>query len=199
MPVPELDNSTMHVPASDRWTAADLDHLPENGLRYEVLNGQLVVNAAPKPIHQRFVSELGRILEHALPDGLYMIPGVGVLIGDDEPIPDLLVCTGPIPWDERGIPVDRVRLVVEVVSRSTAAMDRRVKPDLYADGGIPNFWRIETSRFKGQLSGENLPVLFAYGLAESGEYEQVARCPAGRAAALNLPFDIAFDPGSLLP
>ncbi|MGW4121124.1 Uma2 family endonuclease [Nocardia sp. NPDC004711] len=189
----------MHVPASDRWTAADLDHLPENGLRYEVVYGQLVVNAAPKPIHQLMVSQLGRILDSALPDGLFMIPGVGVLIGDDEPIPDLLVCAGPVPWDERGIPAAQVALAVEVVSRSTAAMDRRMKPDLYADGGIPNFWRIETNRFKGQLSSEELPVLFAYALTDSGEYELVARCPAGRIAALNLPFDIAFDPASLRP
>ena len=44
MPMPEP--STMFMPVSDRWTAADLDHLPENGIRYEVLNGQLVVNPA---------------------------------------------------------------------------------------------------------------------------------------------------------
>ncbi len=42
----------MPSPGSDRWTAADLDHLPDDGLRYEVLNGQLVVNAAPKPRQQ---------------------------------------------------------------------------------------------------------------------------------------------------
>ncbi|MFE4462634.1 Uma2 family endonuclease, partial [Nocardia tengchongensis] len=199
MPVPELDNSTMHVPASDRWTAADLDHLPENGLRYEVLNGQLVVNAAPKPIHQRFVLELGERLNKALPEGLHMLPGVGVLIGDDEPIPDLLVCAGPILWDARGVPAGQVKLVVEIVSRSTAAMDRRIKPDLYGEGGIPNYWRLDTSRFKGQLPGEELPVLFAYALTEEGEYEQVARCPAGRMAKLNLPFDLTLDPADLLP
>lgn len=34
------------APGLDRWTAADLDHMPENGLRYEALNGQLVVNPA---------------------------------------------------------------------------------------------------------------------------------------------------------
>ncbi|AYF78679.1 Uma2 family endonuclease [Nocardia yunnanensis] len=189
----------MHVPASDRWTAADLDHLPENGLRYEVLNGQLIVNAAPKPIHQRLVSALGRILEDALPDGMHMVPGVGVLIGEDEPIPDLLVCAGPISWDERGIPAGRVKLVVEVVSRSTAAMDRRIKPDLYAEGGIPDFWRIETHRLRGQLGDEELPILFAYALGRGGEYEEVARCSAGRMATLRSPFEVSFDPAVLLP
>ncbi|MFD6350807.1 Uma2 family endonuclease [Nocardia tengchongensis] len=190
----------MRVPASaNRWTAADLDHLAEKGLRYEVLNGQLVVNAAPKPIHQRFVLELGERLKKALPEGLHMLPGVGVLIGDDEPIPDLLVCAGPILWDARGVPAGQVKLVVEIVSRSTAAMDRRIKPDLCAAGEIPNLWRIETNRFKGQLSGEELPILFAYALTEEGEYEQVARCPAGRVATLNSPFGITLDPADLLP
>ncbi|MEU2252701.1 hypothetical protein [Nocardia xishanensis] len=50
----------MPVPGSDHWTAADLDHMPEDGLRYEVLNGLLVVNAAPKPRHQWLIKWLGR-------------------------------------------------------------------------------------------------------------------------------------------
>ncbi|MFE3798362.1 Uma2 family endonuclease [Nocardia tengchongensis] len=190
----------MRVPASaNRWTAADLDHLPENGLRYEVLNGQLIVNAVPTPIHQLLVMRLGSILEIAVPEGYFVLPGVGVLIGEDEPIPDLVVGIGNIPLDAHGIPAAQIQLAVEVVSRSTAAMDRRIKPDLYAEGGIPNYWWLETSRFKGQLPGEELPVLVADALTEEGEYEQIARCPAGRVATLNLPFDITLDPADLLP
>ncbi|MFF0610003.1 hypothetical protein ACFYUD_15175 [Nocardia tengchongensis] len=93
------------------------------------------------------VLELGERLKKALPEGLHMLPGVGVLIGDDEP------------------------------------------------SGIPNYWRLETSRFKGQLPGEELPVLFAYALTGEGEFEQVGRCPAGRVAKLTLP----LDPADLLP
>lgn len=37
----------MAMPHADYWTSADLDNIPDDGLRYEVLNGQLVVNAAP--------------------------------------------------------------------------------------------------------------------------------------------------------
>ncbi|UFT00126.1 Uma2 family endonuclease [Nocardia huaxiensis] len=199
MPVPELDNSAMQPPASDRWTAADLDHLPENGLRFEVLNGQLVVNAAPKPLHQWIVSRLGRALEDALPSGSALLPGVGVLIGDDEPVPDLLVATGPIPWDDRGIPADQVQLLVEVVSKSTTFPDRMTKPVMYAEAGIRNYWRIEPSRFKGQLPGESLPVLFAYVLSDAGECELVQRVPAGVQAELGSPFEFTIDPASLVP
>ncbi|MGK8522027.1 Uma2 family endonuclease [Nocardia asteroides] len=81
----------MPSPHADGWTAADLDHMPEDGLRYEVVNGQLVANAAPEPRHQLFIRWLGRALDAALPPGRLVLEGVGVLIGDDEPIPDLTI------------------------------------------------------------------------------------------------------------
>ncbi|UGT39090.1 Uma2 family endonuclease [Nocardia yamanashiensis] len=189
----------MHVPASDRWTAIDLDYLPENGLRYEVLNGQLVVNAAPKPLHQWVVSKLERAIAAALPDDLFGLQGVGVLIGDDEPIPDLVVYSGEIDMEGRGIPADQVVLAVEVVSKSTTMTDRTVKPELYAEAKILNYWRVETYRFKGQLPGEALPVLFAFQLAETGEYELTHRAPAGRETFLTSPVELTIDPAVLFP
>lgn len=198
MPVPEADNSGMHVPDSDRWTAADLDHLPENGLRYEVLNGQLVVNAAPKPLNQWLVTELRDALKPALPPGYFALPGVGVLVGDGEPIPDLVVGVKPVPWNDRGLSADQVKLVVEVVSPSTTLQDRMVKPVIYAEAGIPNYWRFEANRFKGQLPGEALPVLFAYELADNGEYQLVQRAPAGEKVTLHSPFEFTVDPATLL-
>ncbi|WP_330184815.1 Uma2 family endonuclease [Nocardia sp. NBC_01503] len=189
----------MYVPGSDRWTAADLDHLPENGLRYEVLNGQLVVNAVPTPSHQWLVSRLADMLDQALPVEHVTIQGVGILVGEDEPIPDLLIATGPIPWDDRGIPADQIVLAVEVVSRSTTVADRVVKPLLYAAAGIPTYWRLETSRFKGQLPGETLPVLFAFALGAAGEYELDRRVAGGAEATLKTPFDLTLDLATLLP
>lgn len=101
-----LSESSMEILAkSDRWTAADLDHLPENGMRYEVLNGQLIVNAAPKPRHQRLIKWLDRTLDDVLPEGHFSVAGVGALIGEDEPIPDSIVGVGDIPMDGRGLPV----------------------------------------------------------------------------------------------
>ncbi|MFE3444234.1 Uma2 family endonuclease [Nocardia sp. NPDC059180] len=189
----------MPVPRSDRWTAADLDQLPENGLRCEVLNGQLVVNAAPKPRHQWLIKWLERALDDSLPPGLFTIVGVGVLIGEDEPIPDLVVGKGDIPMDGRGIPVDQVLLAVEVVSGSTTLQDRMVKPVLYAAAGIPNYWRFEMNSFKGRLPGEELPVLFAHVLGSDNTYQQTHRVPAGEKVTLRSPFEVTIDPAALLP
>lgn len=88
----------MPVPHQDYWTAADLDDLPEDGLRYEVLNGQLVVNAAPKPRHQLLIQHLVRVLVDAAPTDLLVLDGVGVIIGDDEPIPDAMVSPAWSTW-----------------------------------------------------------------------------------------------------
>ncbi|WP_454195067.1 Uma2 family endonuclease [Nocardia sp. Marseille-Q1738] len=189
----------MPVPHADSWTAADLEHMPEDGLRYEVLNGQLIVNAAPKPLHQWLIQCLVRALAEAVPSGAIVLEGVGVLIGNDEPIPDLIVANGPIDWHERGIPAGQTELVVEVVSKSTTLQDRMVKPVVYAEAGIPNYWRFEPNPFKGQLPGESLPVLFAHELGADRTYELTHRVPAGNAVTLRSPFEFTIDPGSLLP
>ncbi|WP_280297337.1 Uma2 family endonuclease [Nocardia abscessus] len=189
----------MPIPHADGWTAADLDHMPEDGLRYEVLNGQLVVNAAPKPRHQLLIRWLGRALDAVLPPGRLVLEGVGVLIGDNEPIPDLMVVTDAIDVDARGVPAHQVELVVEVVSKSTTLQDRMVKPVVYAEAGITNYWRFEPNVFKGQLPGESLPVLFAHELGADGTYELTHRISAGDKVTLRSPFEFTIDPATLLP
>ena len=189
----------MPMPHSEEWTAADLDQLPDDGLRYEVLNGQLVVNAAPKPKHQWLIKRLTQVLDACVPAGHLVLDGVGVLIGDDEPIPDVMVVAGAIDWNGRGVPVGQVELAVEVVSKSTTLQDRLVKPILYAQAGIPTYWRFEINAFKGGLSDEQLPVLFAYALGADGEYQLTHRASAGDSVTLRSPYEVTFDPGDLLP
>ncbi len=189
----------MPMPHADHWTAADLDNIPEDGLRYEVLNGQLVVNAAPKPRHQLLIKGLERALDAVVPSGHIVVEGLGVLIGDDEPIPDLMVVTVPFDLDDRGIPVEQVKLAVEVVSKSTTLQDRMAKPVLYGEAGIPNYWRFEINPFRGQLSGESLPVLFAHELGDDKTYELTHRVAAGDTVTLRSPFEFTIDPATLLP
>ncbi|KAF0848808.1 Uma2 family endonuclease [Nocardia caishijiensis] len=189
----------MPVPRSDHWTAVDLEQLPDDGSRYEVLNGQLVVTVAPKPVHQWLIKRLTQVLYAAVPADRLVLDGVGVLIGDDEPIPDLMVVEGSIDWHGRGVPVGQVELAVEVVSRSTTLQDRMVKPVLYAQAGIPTYWRFEINSFRSRLADEQLPVLFAYSLGADGEYMLTHRASAGVPVALRTPFEVTFDPGVLLP
>ncbi|MDR7169843.1 Uma2 family endonuclease [Nocardia kruczakiae] len=198
MAMPTPDASSMLQPMADRWTSADLAHLPDNGIRYEVLNGQLIVNAAPKPRHQELLTWLLIALTSAMPQDHWVLPGVGVLIGDDEPIPDLVAGRGAVDKDERGVHAEQVDLAVEIVSASTTLQDRMVKPIVYAQAGIPNYWRIEINSVKGRLPGEDLPVLFAYALNEDNEYELVQRAAAGAEVTLHAPVEFTVDPKTLL-
>lgn len=190
---------TVLRPDGGRWTAADLDRIPDDGVRCEVINGQLIVHAPPIALHQWLINRLVLLLDAAAPDDLVVVDGIGVLSGDDEPVPDLVVVSGGVDRGGRGVPVSRVELVVEVVSRSTAMQDRMVKPVLYAQAGIPSYWRFEVSPFDGRLPGEQLPVLFTYALGPHGSYEQIHRASAGVPVTLRSPFRVTIDPAVLIP
>ncbi|WP_225725584.1 MULTISPECIES: Uma2 family endonuclease [Nocardia] len=184
---------------SDRWTGADLDHLPENGLHYEVLNGQLVVSAPPTTRHQVVLHGMAHALNAALPDDDYEIGyGLGVLIGQDEPIPDLIVTASPIDPDLSRVPAEQVVLAIEVVSESSRMADRSIKPLLYAEAGIPHYWRCEIQPVHPQLPGELPPVVFTYVLGTDGSYQLTHRVSAGDTVTLRIPFEFCVDPAALL-
>jgi len=60
----------MHTLEPGQFTLADLDALPDDGMRYELVDGQLLVTPAPLPIHQRVVMQLGVRLEISCPEEL---------------------------------------------------------------------------------------------------------------------------------
>jgi Uma2 family endonuclease len=41
-----------------RWTIADLDLLPDNGTRYEIIDGELFITRAPRWSHQRVANNI---------------------------------------------------------------------------------------------------------------------------------------------
>ncbi|WP_433601261.1 hypothetical protein ACQPXH_05620 [Nocardia sp. CA-135953] len=77
--------------------------------------------------------------------------------------------------------------------------DAMVKPVLYAAAEIPNYWRVEINPFKGQLTDEKLPVLFAHALGPEDAYERTHRVAAGDTVTLRSPFEFTVDPASLMP
>jgi Uma2 family endonuclease len=130
---------------SGPWTTADLAGLPDDGQRYEIIDGSLLVSPPPSPLHQLVAGRLVSFLRDAAPKGLDVVEAVGVRFGSGRLlIPDVVVASsaallggGPTIG-----PAD-VALVVEVVSPSNAEMDRVFKPQLYATGGIGWMWRAE--------------------------------------------------------
>ncbi len=128
----------------EEMTEADLALMPDDGHRYEIVDGSLVVSPAPTSGHQVIAHELAVLLGQHAPGDLQIVQGVNVRAGRSVLVPDLAVVSRDKaledvvafdPWD--------VSLVVEIVSPSSQTMDRVTKPTLYSAVKIPWYWRIE--------------------------------------------------------
>lgn len=147
------------------WRFDRLDGLPDDGRRYEVVDGLLVVSPPPAVWHQVVSAALLRQLTAQAPPDWQVLYELGLPLGTDGRVPDLSVVSAradlgpgaPLPGPEH------VGLVVEVVSPSSRKTDRFAKPGEYAEAGIPLFWRVET---------EPDLLLVAHRL-RAGAYEQV--------------------------
>ena len=80
-------------PAAGRpFTVAELDRMPDDGRRYELLNGALVVSPRPTTIHQFVAGRLYGALSNACPEDLCVVPEPAVMLGPQTEFdPDLVV------------------------------------------------------------------------------------------------------------
>ena len=108
------------LPQSRPLTRADLESMPDDGHRYELLDGTLVVTPAPGNRHQGAVGKLYVALAHACPGNLAVrLAPFDVVLADDTVVqPDLLV-TSRSALTERGLPGAPL-LAVEVLSPALA-------------------------------------------------------------------------------
>ncbi len=133
---------------STKFTYEDLQAIPPDRNRYEIVDGELIVTAAPIPLHQQILLKLGaRLLDHVEKHhlGRVFIAPLDIVFDRSTVLePDLLFISGPrlhiIGEKNLTGPPD---LVVEVLSESTARLDREVKPKQYALYGVPEFWLID--------------------------------------------------------
>jgi Uma2 family endonuclease len=127
------------------WTRRDLERLPDDGNKYEVIRGQLFVTPLPRPDHDGVVRSIAdRLREFVRVHDLGVISERTALVLDEsEAQPDLVVRRDPHPRprDWSGIPAPI--LVVEVLSDTTGRRDRIWKRDYYAESGIPEYWIVD--------------------------------------------------------
>ena len=124
----------------------DYARLPDDGKRYEILDGELYVTPAPSPLHQRVSKRLQRKLEdyfEARGLGEVFNAPIDMILGrHDIAQPDILVVTDPGQISGRGIEGAPL-LVVEVLSPSTRRHDRQVKMARYASLAVPHYWIVD--------------------------------------------------------
>lgn len=145
------------------WTVADLDSTPDDGNRWELIDGTFIVTPAPGGFHQRTVARLFEVLLGSAPTGVEVLvaPTAVVLADDTAPEPDVVVAVGETlgPRGIAGPPL----LVAEVLSPSTRRYDLLLKRDVYAGAGIGWYWlvdpdepRVTILRLEGEAYVEHL-------------------------------------------
>lgn len=139
----------MLMPAFRRqWTVDDLQDLPDDGQRYEVIDGELFVTPSPSYDHQVAIIALQRRLADYLERervGYALLAPADVTFSPNRGVqPDVFV----VPFVNGRRPrsfgdVKRLLLAAEVLSPSTARQDRVVKRALYRSEGVPEFWIVD--------------------------------------------------------
>jgi Uma2 family endonuclease len=136
------------MPTRAILTYQDYAALPDDGRRYELHQGDLSVTPAPGTRHQGAIIALGsRLYEHVRSQGLgkvFIAPTDCILSNVTVVQPDVLyIATDRLSIiSERGIE-GAPTLVVEVLSPSTARLDRGRKLTLYAEHGVPYYWIVD--------------------------------------------------------
>ena len=154
---------------ADGWTVEDLERFPEDKIRRELFDGVLLVSPSAARIHQKVSLHLAAILEASCPSEYDVVQDVDVRFGERRSFaPDIIVITAAAAErSERPFMSHEVILAVEIVSPTSVGMDTITKPAVYAQAGIPLYWRIETA---GEI------IVYAYELAPVGNvYQAVGR------------------------
>ncbi len=135
-------------------TYADLADMPDDGSRREIIAGELLVNPAPRIRHQAILlTLLEELLAFFGPERAYRpLPApVELRVTPYDVVqPDLVVLPASVVRQRelRNFVEEPPRLVVEILSPSTASSDRRAKMALYARFGIPEYWIVDPDRMR---------------------------------------------------
>jgi Uma2 family endonuclease len=136
----------MGMPATPTfWTVDMLDSLPDDGQRYEIVDGELFVTPAPAPRHQLVVLELLRAIASYLDGSVaaaVLLAPSDVRRGNQRHVqPDIFVIRlvdGKLP--AYPFAISDMLLAIEINSPNTVRLDYRVKHDVYLQEGVGEYW-----------------------------------------------------------
>ena len=126
------------------YTIQDLDPFPEDGQRYELLDGFLLVTPQPMPAHQLIAARLVHLLLGYLGEAATVVtPGVLQRPPSTHLEPDLLVFAGPVSLSSKWTDLDDHWLAVEIYSPSSRLYDHDYKRDAYLALGVREVWLVD--------------------------------------------------------
>lgn len=180
--------TTMAARSSPMLTRDDLDRMPDDGNRYELIEGEIVVSAAPSLPHQIAVTRLILLLGGGCPDHLVVLTApFDVALSEHTVVqPDVLVLD-PTAADDRGLEGPPL-LAVEVISPSTRRRDLSVKKRVYEQAGVAAYWVVD--------AGADEVTLTAWELRD-GSYVAAAAVTGDEEWTASAPFPVTLAPSRL--
>jgi Uma2 family endonuclease len=174
------------LPRSRPLTREDLDALPDDGHRYELIDGVLVVSPAPSVRHQRALARLHLALAPPCPPELELFfAPFDVALSDTTVMqPDLLVARRS-DLTERDLPTAPL-LAVEVLSPSTRRFDLLLKRSRYEAAGCAAYWVVDPDE----------PSLRAWELRD-GAYVEVGHAVGPETFHAASPYSVDVTPAAL--
>jgi Uma2 family endonuclease len=171
------------------FTVHDLEAMPGDGRRYELIDGMLLVTPAPGWSHQEMSFALAMELRRECPPELRVLlaPFAVRTSPLNEVQPDVLVARYD-DLTEACLPVAPV-LAVEALSRSTQLGDRNTKKAYYERLGVPSYWLLDPVQPGG---------LEVYELDEHGRYQLTAKVSGEESYVATRPFAVQIYPARLL-
>lgn len=176
--------------APEYFTADMVRAIPEDGKRYELVWGELLVSPAPALPHQRIVRRILIGLEafcarHSL--GEVLMSPADISWSDDTLVqPDIFVIDPSESQARDWRSIKTLRLVVEVLSPSTARHDRFTKRKLYQAQGVETLWLVDVDRrvVETWTPSQAFPAV---------ETVQLTWQPVGAPEPLTIPLATLFD------
>jgi Uma2 family endonuclease len=173
--------------ATGPWTVDDLCNIPDDGNRYEISDGSLLVSPPPTLAHGLATDRLTTLLKRNTPEHLLTISvgvGFGFREGTSYFIPDLLVMVAEASH-RPGLMLEPqdIQLAVEVLSPGSRRRDLGLKRRQYAAAGIPDYWIVDATQ-------QTLTVFRLDGAV----YREEVTVKAGEPWTTTRPFPVTLDP-----
>jgi Uma2 family endonuclease len=166
------------------FTVTELDRMPDDGHRYELIDGVLVVSPRPTPAHQVVAFTLASALDKACPPAWQVVPEPAVMVTrDTEFAPDIVVV------DRDQLSSSKITrppvLVVEVRSPRTALIDLNAKKVAYERFGVESYWVV--------VPDLDEPEVIVFELRD-GRYREAAHVTGDATFAAVRPFSVEVVP-----